>query len=314
MHGPDIIELHRSLLDDLHSRRVIDFEVGNSTPIAGNIGGAEPADATSKSVVADRAGRPVGVLLVSNRVNPALVGRSAVNAAEAKQILGTDLGSVVLTPLAQGTFRGLSYALWPWQRPLSSFRWLRGVQRKVLLPRVLGWLRHATELTRFQLAKEDLETGFAHALRQMSEDTRFPNQMREAARKGLDRLCSGLWRPLAALGHNDLHWGNVLLPRDRRPWHRQSPDFILIDWAGANTRGYPFYDLLSLCICLREPSRVLRQEVRLHCRILACDPEDAVSYLTASLGALGMNLERFPEHRYVAMATQMFLHLSNALE
>ena len=306
-------ELHKSLLAELRSSGAITFNVGDSTPIIKGAGEPEPADGPSKTMVADTAARPVGVLILSNPANPDLVGRSVLNAAQAKGMLGANLGSVILEPLAQGTFRGLSYALWPWRRPLSSSHWFREVQRRALRSRILSWLRRAGELTRRAVTGEALEPRFAQPLRRMLEDARFPDEMSEAARRGLDRLYAETWRPFVVLAHNDFSFGNILLPCARRPWGWGPCGFVVIDWAGANLHGYPFYDLLSFCGCLRGPWPTLREQVGLHCAVLSCESEDAVSYLLASLGALGMDLEYFPEDRYVSLATALFARLARAL-
>ena len=60
------------------------------------------------------------------------------------------------------------------------------------------------------------------------------------------------------------------------------------------------------------PAR-LRSELEIHCQILGCDIVDAPSYTAAALGALGLNLEHFPEDRYVQLCVDVFRTLSTAL-
>ena len=57
----------------------------------------------------------------------------------------------------------------------------------------------------------------------------------------------------------------------------------------------------------------VRSEISIHCRILGCRLVDAVSYTAAALGVMGMNLEHFPESRYLQMCEHVFDTVSTGL-
>ena len=110
-------------------------------------------------------GERYAVLFVSNSRRRRLRGTKRRQlSAEAKRMLGDDLGSVILDPLANGEFRGFSFVLWPWHRPVTSIRGLAYLQRLILLPRVLGWLRDATKHTARDPDSDEIETAFGRPL------------------------------------------------------------------------------------------------------------------------------------------------------
>lgn len=262
-------------------------------------------DAPSRAVVIDSRGEPYAVLFVSTPVDADYVAHSVANAVAAKRLLGDDLGSVILDPVAAGEFRGLSFALWPWHRQSTNIRGLAYLQRWILLPRVLGWLREATQRTAQIPVEEEIQAIFARPLARIARDERFPLTFREAARAGIDRLESGTWRPRVVLQHKDFgHW-NLLVPRGRAQRRQFPRGFILIDWSGALLRGYPFSNLLTRARTSKVPSRILRSELASHCRILNCEVIDILPNVLAGLGFIGEHLGHFSETDYVSQCHEI---------
>jgi len=300
-NGDSVLELHNSLLGDLRTSGRLKVPIGGARPLVERDTKVFTADSPTRSLVIGSRGEPVAVLFVSNSVDVAYVARNVEKAAEAKRMLGDDLGSVILEPLAQGDFRSFSFALWPWHRRMTSVRGLAYLQRRLLLPHMLAWLREVTERTVHDTYSDELGTAFTQHLKQMAQDHRFPLPSQDLSQQGLERLESGSWRPRVVLQHKDFcHW-NILLPRDRSHRRQFPRGFILIDWAGANLRGYPFFNLLLLAQYSRMPASVLRAELLSHCRILSCETCDVMPYLLAALGFIGTHLGHFAESDYVSM-------------
>lgn len=295
-------ELHNSLLAELQKSDPVGIRGLSATSVVTNDPGIDVADATTKCFLKDARGKLGAVLLVSSTGNPLLVERSVVRAMAAKQALGPDLGRVILDPIAHGTFQGLSYVLWPAQRSLAPRRPSRFIEKRILRARVLLWLRRMTRHTRAPAIGDELARAYVRPLEVMLEDTRFSEEVHQRARKGLSRVDAGQWRPFLVLEHNDLWLGNVLLPHDRAAKKRNPHGFFVVDWAGAAVEGHPFYDLIRFCLSAGISTRAVADEARAHCEILKCEPEDMVSYLLAGLAVLGMNLEHFPEDRYLEMS------------
>ena len=184
---------------------------------------------------------------------------------------------------------------------ITSVKGLAYLQKRFLLPRMLTWLREATERTSHEPSKDELATIFIQPLTRMANDRRFSLLSRDLATQGLERLESGSWRPRAVLSHKDPGYGNVLIPRDRTYRDRFPRGFILIDWAGAIVRGYPFANLLRIAQTSRMSASVLRAELVRHCNILSCETRDIMPYLLAAVGFVGANLGYFAEDDYLSM-------------
>lgn len=295
-----VLELHKSLLDDLKTSGRLSAGIRGTIPLVEGGKIVDVADAPTRAVVIGSRGERYAALFVSNPVDVAYVARNVAMAADAKRMLGDDLGSVILEPIAHGEFRGFSFVLWPWHRPVTSIRGLAYLQRRLLLPHVLGWLRDATQHTAREPGGDEIEMAFRRPLALLAQDQRLPSASRELARQGLDRLASGEWRPRVVLQHKDFgHW-NILRPRDRAQRPLFPRGFILIDWAGANLRGYPFANLLMRARTSRVPASVLRAEMMHHCRILSCETRHIMLYVLAGLGFIGGHLGHFAEADYLA--------------
>lgn len=239
-----------------------------------------------------------GFLLLSAEGNPRLVARAAANIVEIRRRLPEGLRPPVLAPEAGGEVCGLSYAVWPRRRPLSKQRLILAIQKRVLAPSLFDWLFAVSRVSATQPEDADkVNLGFAVPLQSLTADARQPAAIREAAAKCLQRLADGLWTPRHCIQHSDFWIGNVLLGRgNSRPGAFR---FHVIDWAGASLFGYPFIDLARLSMSVNAPATRRAAEFKRHCVAFGCDGEDAVGYVLCALGALGANLEHFPEENYV---------------
>lgn len=254
-------------------------------------------DSTTKGVIRDRRGHPAAVVICSRPAAPDLVKRGVDNAERIRAMLGPELGSVILRPLATGCVEGLSYVILPWRRPLSVSRLGWVSQRSRLRPQVLCWLRLAIERAREFHAASGITADFMTPLRHLEGQSSLTREMREAINIALDRLERGLWRPVHTFDHNDLWRGNFLLST-RQERAVSGYDFELIDWAGANPQGFGVYDLIRFAHSFRLGAKRLAWEVWRQGEALDCDPENLPGHLLASFGRLHLHLEQFPETRY----------------
>ncbi len=262
------------------------------------------ADGTTVFLLRDAQERPRAVILCSSPVAPGMIQRATHRALAAKEVLGEELGSVILDPLMEGNVQGLSYAVMPYCVSLSRATPIWWMQRAFLRPTVMGWLRSATEKSVSAIAPAATCQAFVDPLREIASFKLVERHVRDAAEVAVQRLQNGEWKPKYVLMHGDFWKGNVLIrPTDddggeARQWQDR---FIITDWAGSETRGFAIFDLIRMAQSMRMGTRSLRREIADHCRLLDCQAVDATSYLLAALGYTLMNIEHFPIHAYVRM-------------
>lgn len=275
------------------------------------LGGAGPADSPRKWLVETSEGRLRAVLQLSPRGFPGIVARGVAHARAAAAALGSPLASAVLLPLVEGEIDGASFALTPWKRPLERTLCGGRIARLCIAPRVLGWLHRAVARTARALDDAEIAREVAAPLERLA-GAELSVGVRGAARRALERLEGGAWRPRATLAHMDLWAGNLLLPH-RATGPVPAAGFHLIDWAGADLAGLPFYDLARLLGSLRPPRPWARRAARAHCRALGCAPADAVASALASVARLGVKLEQMPRAQWAATAEDVHRELSRVL-
>lgn len=303
MTGQDttaIVKFHRALLDDLH---VGTFGKSGIVPFLNPT--AQVADAPTRSFITDESGKKSAVLFVSNGVNPQLVGRSVKNGIEAKKVLGSDLGSVILDPIAHGIYKNLSYSIWPLQREISSNLIVGRLQKRFVVPRIFYWLEGAARQTLCRpLNTEMKEAIYVQPLSAFCKISRYPDQLRQLALQALHAVQKENLQPITLLQHSDLWLGNILLPRNRAAFLRKRYAFYVIDWSGAAVNGVPFFDLIRFAASMRLSKASLKRLVSRHCQLLNCEVADAKLYLMVALANVARKLEHFPESRFLDMCNQ----------
>lgn len=272
-------------------------------------------DSTTKVKVLTASGKPVAVVSCSRPASPDLVMRGVERADAVRALVGPELGAAIIQPVASGYIDGRSYAILPWCTDLSANRYLRFVQRTILKPSLLKWLRNAVRAAATAHgARPDTATAFADNILRMEQITGIPAEARAAIRTALNRLETGAWRPCHVFDHNDLWDGNVMLP-GQRTWPARGPaPFVLIDWVGAEATGYGIMDLIRLSRFLKLSPSELWREVQAHCEGMRCEYVDAPGHLLAAAGHLHQHLECFPADRFLAMFNACWKNLARALE
>jgi hypothetical protein len=239
------------------------------------------ADSTHKFLV--HLGRSAQfILIVSNTVSPLLVQRNVARMRMAKTRLSKRVGNAIELPLVEGKYGARSYALWRMRTPLSSNRLRRAIQKELITPVVAQWLA--------EVATETLHAGEA------SESVAL-----------IDRLLSVPELSNEIRASADLWLGNIL----KAPTPR---GFMVIDWAGARSDGFPFFDLVKFGCSIDASAKEFRQLLENYCQSIHCSPAIALPSVLAGLGQLHQELEYFPEQQFIALCDRKFAALRSALD
>ncbi|HEV7913475.1 MAG TPA: hypothetical protein VGP22_06890, partial [Albitalea sp.] len=272
-------------------------------------------DAAALMRVSDEFDRPRAVILCSSADAPDIVRRAMDRARRAKALLPPAQGRHILDPLAEGRWRGLSYAVLPHCAELATWRFAWRVQRELLAPLLFDWLWQVNAAT-LRDVPDNEQDRFAQPLKVLGSVEALSDRVRSDALHAADRLQAGTWRPKTVLMHGDLWKGNLLLrpptgALDSLQWRER---FIVIDWPGSQSRGHAIYDLVRLAQSMRLGDTRLRAEVQRHCDLLGCRREDAISHLLAALGHMAMHLEHFPMQMFTTMAEACHATLARAID
>lgn len=271
-------------------------------------------DATTKILLRTENGRRIAVLLCSRPVAPDLIARGTASAAAIRSVVGQELGSAIIRPIATGRIQGRSYEILPFCRDLSTHRWLRRWQRTRLTRPLLQWLLRATEAAvEKHEGRTDAAKNFRTVLAYLYEQSLFSIELQSAMERAIDRIDSRQWTPHHSFDHNDLYLSNIMLPSREVPDHNAEWPFVLIDWAGANPVGFGMYDLVRLARAVNLRRRVFVEQLQRHASALRCTTNDLTGHFLAACGRLHQHLEHFPEERYVQTVEACWDNLSSTL-
>jgi len=303
LFSPVLAALKHSLsrLDEIHKR---DLDIENMAldpgPMKNNY---YPVDVTYKGLIRDMAGSPWAFILCANPVGKTLVRENVEKARAAKALLQPPHNRIIDLPFLSGDVQGISWAIYDLNIPLTQSRWTWQVQKTLLTPVVGKWLIYVLKTTGKPVSPRDLSSMIVSPLENLCREKAFSGEMTKAAADALKRIESGAWKPCTALAHNDLWRGNIMRPPRTPVFTRR---FQIIDWAGSDVRGIPFFDLFKFIQSFTVPRRHGKKLIQAHCNLLECSPMDATGYLLTALGVLGQNLNQFPHHAYVNLARELY--------
>jgi len=252
-------------------------------------------DDPSKVLVRDKYGQRRAVLLISPKSFPNTVAEGMQLTLDAKRSLGSPLGEVVMTPLAQGRREGRTFAILPYQEPLQSGRFAWFKQRRAITPPLMQWLLESTRHTARLPSPLEFQTNFLTPLTHLQNLKGVSSRLKRSAENCLERHEQGQWKPRLVLMHNDLWKDNILLKNNRY-------GFVIIDWPGSRVNGYGIYDVIRLAQSLSLSKTHFSLAIRTHCEALSCDSRDASSHLISGLAELSTRLGAFPLDQFVALA------------
>lgn len=269
-------------------------------------------DTTSKFFLPGVTPETDAVLMVSRKEYPDSMDRAANNTRKAQNVLSSSCSGVVVTPIIDGYFAGLSFVVWPKHQPLSSSRIIRKFQKKWLEHRVFSWL---IEIAKDSMVRDLDEKSIDQYLRSPLEcvalNLRQSDNVRSHAKKALQHLNTKQWKPVTILQHSDFWLGNILLLKKNSQFSNNPFGFCVIDWGGALTEGAPIFDMVRFCISSGISLSRARKEFLRYSQAIGVEAKELIYFLICALGLIGMNLEQFPENRYLKMCEDNVLYLES---
>ena len=214
-----------------------------------------PADATVKlACVSDNS--PSYFITVSGDGNPDLVARATRNIQQIRRLLSERAAEPVLEPLETGVVLGRSFAVWPTLPAFPQGRVPRYLAKRLIRPAMLDWISDVYDETHTCANAAERQV-IAANLTRLIEDRLHPDRLRKAAERAAERLEAEQWAPFHCVQHSDLWMGNVMLAPAG-----SSRSFCVIDWAGANCKGYPCFDLFRFALSANPAHRLVRACVK----------------------------------------------------
>jgi hypothetical protein len=270
------------------------------------------ADSTQKYVIKTK--RKQFFLITGNPKHPSSVATAVEKLRRARDILDDKCRRALDEPLLSGRWDGVSYALWEYRLPLSSHKGLRFLQKRLLYPEVLAWLRRASCTTKVQCSStDDLVERFLRPLQFMASNPRLGSEINKRAEQASKEIIHEQIEPINVLQHGDFWLGNILLRHTLVLISPFGSTFKIIDWVGALECGYPFYDFLRFSQSCGLSSGRVRRDLWKMSYELGCSPDYSMAYLLAGLGHLGLNPNYFPEDRFVVLCRSSVAHLDATL-
>ena len=301
---PPVLEALKQALagmEEIHQRGLaIEKMVLDPGPMINNY---YPIDVTYKGIITDKNNTPSAFILCANPIGKTLVRDNVEKARAVKSLLQSSHNHVIDLPFLNGDVNGISWAIYDLNFPLTRNRWVWQLQKRLLTPLVGRWLADVVGQTKIIISEKAHPMAVLSPLESIYCENEFPRDMIKGAEDAMKNIASGAWTPCTSLAHNDLWRGNIMLPSKTRIFTRQ---FRIIDWAGADTCGIPFFDLFKFLQSFTVPRAYGKRMIQNHCDLLGCRSMDVTGYLLTALGILGQNLNQFPHHAYVKLAKELY--------
>ncbi len=272
-------------------------------------------DSTYKYNLPGKAPENDAVLMISNERYPDFISNSVSVIKGIVDQLSPKCRSVVLEPVSSGSFKGLSYAIWPKHKPISSGKILKAFQKRVIANDVFRWLKDvAVNTVKNKFTDTEIDVLIRAPLRLLADNPRQSESVRKKAVNALEKLDQKEWRPITTLQHSDFWLGNILIENKRTRNIENPYGFYVIDWGTAFINGGPASDLVQFCISVNASKARALKEFSEYCDIIGGTIEDIEKYMMIGLGNIGLNLDHFPEERFIEKCSKNMLYLQNILE
>ena len=246
------------------------------------------------------------IISVSNSTFPDAVAGAIACADAFATAVGKDGAAPMVRPSAAGRWNKQSYAFWPEFQPLSDFGPLRRVQIMSINQTLFAWLSKICMNSKRMIEQQQAFTDrYLTPIESLLSDSDFSAGVKRAAEKALATVQRSSFQAVSIAHHGDLWRGNVMINKKwPRPLHRRH-EFHVIDWGGAGADGYPYVDLVRYLVSCNAGKDVIDREITSYSAACGLNGGQAQTYICASMGQLGLNLNEFPKDQYLRLCDAM---------
>jgi len=242
------------------------------------------------------------VLMLSNRKFPNFIARAVDNIKQVREVVSCRSRHVILEPVVDGYFRGQSFALWIEHMPVSGRKLIRYFQQILIHGQVFSFLcQLAKDGAKTKLTSDEILEYVYSPLHWIEGNAGLSIQIRSIAEQALTRLTNEDWRPITTIQHSDFWLGNILLQKRKNNKLSNDFGFCVIDWSGALLNGAPVFDLIRYCMSSNVSITRATKESEKYLEAIQIPQDEMILYLVIALGNIGLNLEEFPEQRFLEM-------------
>jgi len=252
-------------------------------------------DDTTKVLILNENKEAIAVLICAYIKFGDLPKKAVLNSSEIKLKLNGEVSDVVISPLCYGEKAGVYYSLWQYYSPFSSNKAIKYIQKNKLKSQIFSWLLSASEQSKVKASEEEVREKFIKPLELLYENNSIRAEIKHEIGGQIKKIKNKKWQPFFCIEHNDFWLGNILINK------KNSYGISVIDWAGANSKGFAIYDLIRISLSMKVSNAFFLNQLSLICEVLECDIENSKGYLLSSFANLAMNLGDFPEERFVCL-------------
>lgn len=247
------------------------------------------------------------VLFVSNPKHPAFVSDAVAKIALVREAVSPQVRAAILQPDFHDLFGTQSFAVFPRLQPMSGNKLIRGVQKRHIENSINGWLGELCRDTIRPVASGgEMQEYYSDPLTYLAGESQISGELRQLARTTLAAISAGEFEPVCVVQHGDFWLDNILLNRGWPFGRRDGLSFSVIDWGGANPRGYPFIDFLRYASSATRSEKRIVNSLNAYCTRCGISQGRLVDYVAASVGWLGLNRNNFPMDRYVSSSETLY--------
>jgi len=313
------MDLDNKFLDGLvaHIQQVtkIEYDLLSLKEISDPIRSDVINDSPYKYYLKGRDEKHNSVLMISNRNFPDFIDKATIKSKSIRDLVSDSTASVILDVFVTGWYQGLSFAVWPEQEQFSSNKVYNYFQRKTIERNALLWIQSiAKESLKNDLDCMTINTCIKEPIEYILKQNKLSNEVKLIAEKALSNLLNKQWQPVTVAQHCDLWTGNFLKLNSNTIKEKNDYGFVVIDWAGAYIDGIPFFDFIYFCQSNNFSKGKVKKELSKYAQLLNLQIEEVYFYSIIGFGRVGINMEEFPEHRYIEMCERGIKYISDLIE